>query len=109
MPPYASGQRTEMIGGWYMHLLPYLGHQDVYDRLAAGQRSQHGNSHVVSNGRWLPGVKGVIFPELLCPSDLTHITTNDAPTNYLANWYALSDDQAGMYRPAQRFDPPPAR
>ncbi len=103
MPPYASGLGQEIIGSWFVHLLPYLSHEDVYQRLATGQRVQSNGSHMVSDGRYLPGVHGVRFPELICPSDPTDIDTQDAPTNYLANWYAFTNANKGAYHRPQRF------
>jgi hypothetical protein len=103
MPPYASGMRQEIIGSWFTHLLPYVGHQDVYDRLANGQRVSMQGVRMVADGRYLPGVHGVMFPELICPSDPTRILTDDAPTNYLANWYAFTNANKDAYHPPERF------
>jgi hypothetical protein len=44
-----------------------------------------------------------MYPELICPSDPTHIATHDAPTNYLANWYAFTNAKMYAFHPAQRF------
>ncbi len=104
MPPYASGRRKEIYGSWFVHLLPEVEQEAVYQDLATGQRTHHDGIQTFTDGRYLPGVYGVRFPELLCPSDPTHISSHDAPTNYLANWYAFTDDSPGLYRPAQRFN-----
>src|SRR5690242_16682203 len=34
MPPYASGRGDEILGSWFVHLMPYLGHEVMYDLLA---------------------------------------------------------------------------
>ncbi len=104
MPPYASGRMRELYGGWFVHLLPYVGQEAVYERLQNGQLVQRDGLRLFTDGRRLPGVEGVLYPQLICPSDPTDLPTIDAPTNYLANWFAFSDEQPGFYRPAQRFD-----
>ena len=105
MPPYASGRPREMIGGWYMHLLPYVGHADLYDILKENQITTRNGIQVVTNGMYLPQVKNANFPELVCASDPTrHESYGDNATNYVANWYALSDGIRGTYRRARRFD-----
>ncbi len=104
MPPYASGRMKEIYGSWFVHLMPYVEQQAVYETLVKGQRTQDQNGlRLFTDGRYLPGVHGVHFQLLLCPSDPTHIPSDDAATNYLANWYAFTDDNRGFYRPAQRF------
>ena len=105
LPPYASGRPHEMYGSWYMHLLPYVGHQDLYEIMQEGQHSMHHGVKVFTAGDHLPAIKNAIFPELVCASDPTrHDVDGNNTTNYLANWYALSDGVRGTYRHAQRRD-----
>ena len=105
MPPYASGRPRELFGGWYMHLLPYVGRENLYEVLVANQVTvSPGGIYIAHNGTSIPEVKNATFPELVCPTDPSrHGTGGDDKTNYLANWYALSDGIRGTYRRAQRF------
>jgi hypothetical protein len=105
MPPYATGKMNEIYGGRYVHLLAYEGYENVDTLLSQGQRSQHHGLRVASDGRYLPGVHNAFFPNLVCPSDPTRALAGDEGlTNYLANWYVLTDDHQGFYRPAQSFN-----
>src|ERR1051325_7599137 len=105
MPPYASGRPHELYGGWYMHLLPYVGHDSLHETLLANQVSVHkGGISIATTGSSIPAVKYAAFPEIVCASDPTrHGTGGDNKTNFLANWYALSDGIRGTYRRPQRF------
>jgi type II secretory pathway pseudopilin PulG len=105
MPPYASGRPKELYGSWYMHLLPYVGQQDLYEVLQRSQHTFHNNIEVVTSAEYTPAVKHIVFPDLVCESDPTrHAPNGNNTTNYLANWYALSDGQRGTYRRAQPFE-----
>ncbi len=105
MPPYASGRPKEMHGGWYMHLLPFVGRGDLYDFLRANQRKKHGNITVFTTGEFMPETRNAVFADLACASDPTRSGWGgNNRTNYLANWYALTDGVRGTYRQAQRLD-----
>jgi hypothetical protein len=103
MPPYASGKGNEVYAGWFYYLAPFLGHGEVAERLRSGQRVERDGFILVTDGRHLPGVYGVPIPLLRCASDPTWTPDGESKTNYLANWYALSDGSAGEFRPAQSF------
>jgi hypothetical protein len=102
MPPYASGKHGEIFGGWFVHLMPYLGHGPLYDQLTSNQHHKTSSGfQLVTSGH--SHVQGVTFQEMLCASDPSHATNDEPRTNYLANWYAFSDGVRGAYRPAQPF------
>lgn len=106
MPPYASGRAKELYGGWYMHLLPYDGQIELYDYISSNQSVRHRSGvRVTTTGQYLDQVKLAVFPNLVCSSDPSRKAPGgDNLTNYVANWYALSDGKRGTYRKAQRFD-----
>ena len=106
MPPYATGRMNEIYGGWYVYLLAYQQQQEIYERLVQARNTNNRGLRVATEGRYLPGVYGAPFPSLVCPSDPSRGSTEvgDSLTNYLANWYAFTDDLRGFYRPAQKFD-----
>jgi hypothetical protein len=101
MPPYASGKGGELYGGWLIHLLPYLGHEAVYQELSADHQTEHMGFQLI--GSFHSGSRAFHFPELVCHTDPTRTTAREPRTNYLANWYAFTDGTAGVYRPAQAF------
>jgi hypothetical protein len=101
MPPYASGKGSEIYGSWFVHLLPYMGYLDSYDKLTKGQHTTSSGFQLIGSGH--AAVHGIVFRELRCASDPSHGSSLNPRTNYLANWYAFSDSQKGAYRPAQSF------
>jgi hypothetical protein len=79
---------------WVTHLLPQFGQQRLYEQLRLRQRS-------------IDDVRKIRFPFLVCPSDTS---TGDGganaswgKTNYLANWYVLTDGRGGFYAPRRRL------
>jgi prepilin-type N-terminal cleavage/methylation domain-containing protein len=68
---------TQLFGGWFAHLLPYVEQQGVYDlALADVARSGWNKPHLVGNvwvpdGIWIPAVAKTSFKLLQCPSDPT--------------------------------------
>lgn len=105
MPPYASGRPNEIYGGWYMHLLPFVERGALYETICAGQFTNSNGLTIATTGSFLPAAMDAVFPELVCASDPTRKAMGgDNTTNYLANWYALSDGVRGTYRSAQPFE-----
>lgn len=101
MPPYSSGKGHEMYGGWLIHLLPYIGHAEIYERLKAAQHIGSADFQLVTGGRTT--LTGISFAELTCDTDPTRGRAGPPRTNYVANWYALSDGKKGAFRPARSF------
>jgi len=104
MPPYASGRNGDLFGGWFVHLMPFLGHEDLYAALRSSDFSSSKGVKLTGFSLWNPKLTDSIFPMLLCPSDPTwRATQTPATTNYLANWFAFGDGTGGAYTPPQRF------
>lgn len=101
MPPYASGKGSDIFGGWFIHLLPHMGHLEIYDRISDRHTARINGTQLFGPGR--SSVHGVAFPELRCPSDPTRAHNDQPRTNYLANWYALTDEKKGAYGKPQPF------
>ncbi|MSU76784.1 MAG: DUF1559 domain-containing protein [Gemmataceae bacterium] len=102
MPPYATGMGDDIFGGWFVHLLPYLGYQDAYDRLVKSQKNNSTNGfYMVSSVD--ANLKGMPFHELRCHSDPSGQADDQPRTNYLANWYALTKQEKGPYGLGQPF------
>jgi type II secretory pathway pseudopilin PulG len=95
LPPYADQDPAVSrlkYTSWVTHLLPYFGQQRLYEQLRLRQRSTE-------------EVRKVKFPFLLCPSDPTmgNNPGNWGKTNYLANWYVLTDGKSGFYAPPRKL------
>lgn len=103
MPAYATGKKSETVGGWLIPLLPYLEQQAVYEKIKAVQVVKSGKLKLVASPSAAPGVGDVVFPVLLCGSDISRTGTDANRTNYLANWYALGNGVSGIYGPPQKF------
>jgi len=103
LPPYATKTpKSKIFGGWWIHLMPYVDEDNLYDKIADDHHA------VVSKGKKkkvvLPAVqqkkyREMQFPLLTCPSDpSSHRRTGWVGTsNYLANWYVLGDGVKGCY------------
>lgn len=98
LPPYASGMQGEIFGGWYVHLLPYAGYYDLYQRIQQQSDFTSPNGvRIISPANAIAGA--ATFPGLLCWSDPSPGSTI-GKTNYLANWYAFGDGALGAYAPS---------
>jgi prepilin-type N-terminal cleavage/methylation domain-containing protein len=88
MPPYAGNPHGRGVGCWFYSLLPYVeGYQPAPSAI-------HGSLVGVSRP----------FTVLVCPSDPSAVLEPHlSKTNYLANWYALTDTAKGCVVPAQSF------
>jgi type II secretory pathway pseudopilin PulG len=104
MPPYASGQNGEVFGSWFIHLMPYVEQESLYNKILVQQKATKGSIKMLGTTSSASGVGHATFPVLLCDSDPSRAGVSDAnKTNYLANWYAWGNGQGGAYTPRQTF------
>lgn len=101
MPPYASGMDGDVFGSWFVHLLPYVDQAPLYAQIRAGSTSTTGDVEVLVAGIADEAILYTVFPNLLCPSDPSG-AARGGRTNYLANWYVLTDG-SGIYARPRRF------
>lgn len=107
LPPYSTGQPgTSIFGGWWIHLLPYVGESAFHDELMnASNDTDSGrgtmSSIVVTQERF----RSRRFAQLICASDPTlgSVFFSNGTSNYLANWYVFGDITRGCYSPAQKL------
>lgn len=105
LPPYMSGKGRDLYGSWFVHLMPYMGYQGLYNVIANHPRNNNkrGAAELLTPGIWQAEIKHARFPELTCREDATQSGAYGT-TNYLANWYALTPDNAkGVYHAGQSF------
>jgi prepilin-type N-terminal cleavage/methylation domain-containing protein/prepilin-type processing-associated H-X9-DG protein len=100
MPAYATGKKSELYGGWLLPLLPYLEQGPLYDKIRTSQTATKGKLKLAASNS---AADKVVFPVLLCGSDISRTGSDANRTNYLANWYALGNGDKGAYGPPQKF------
>ena len=107
LPPYSTGQRgTRIFGGWFVHLLPYVSDQNLYDEIyAASAPSKFPKGSISQIAVNLPRFASRRFALLTCNSDPTlgSAFASQGTSNYLANWYVFGDGISGCYAPEQKL------
>ena len=107
LPPYSTGQATnDVVGGWWIYLLPYVGEHALYDELKASSNDISANGGVTSTMVVTrPEYRGRRFQVLRCLSDPTlgSWKLGEATTNYLAKWYVFGAGIRYCYAPPQKI------
>jgi prepilin-type N-terminal cleavage/methylation domain-containing protein len=107
LPPFSSGSEPNTpYGGWWIHLLPFVGEEQLYQNILDNDKPTN-----VNEGRFMdpaiykPGIRDIYFGMLRCDSDPSPLPDREdrGLTNYLANWYVYGDGISGCYGPARKF------
>jgi len=103
LPPYSTGRPGELYGSWFTHLLPYLNEQSLYNLIREGDVAPGGKS-IFEPGAMLQDPNNQAFDVLKCQSDPTAAAMPEfGKTNYLGNWFSLSDTTRGIYSGPRRL------
>ena len=103
LPAYATGGRGQIWGSWLVPLLPHLDHAGLYKEIFDWDMGNHGFQPM---GVTVAGIRDFKFPFLYCAADpsVGDNTLSFGTTNYLANWYALTDGKKGLYSDPRRLN-----
>jgi type II secretory pathway pseudopilin PulG len=100
-PRYATGKiraldpDDQIYGSWLVPLLSFLDQVPLQDEIYNWKTNHASIGGMPIAG---PGVRNVVFPFLQCASDPSrNPSLNTGTTNYLANWYALTRENAGWF------------
>lgn len=93
LPPYMASKPGAVHGGWFTHLLPYVGEAPLYEQIRMHDEPM---INIISPAFRAPGMRNRAFPVLRCESDPS-ARPAFGTTNYLANWYAFTAGSHGAY------------